>query len=293
MANTLLTTAVIARAALAHLYENTIMLPLMYRAYEQEFQPGRGATITVRSPGTFTSNSYNGTAVVVQNMTEVGIPVTLDKHEDVTFRVTSKERTLNVVDFSAQFIAPAMMALCQQVDRDIIAAIQGSSAPVIGDGVSGPVWSNPKVLTRAGRTLDDANVPESDRSVVVGSETKEAWLNDPLFNRVDQSGDTAALHRASMGAEKFGFAPYMSQNIKNNIGFGFHKTAVAFATAPLDLPEGAASATIVQYEGLGLRVVKDYDMNLKADLVSIDILYGIKVLDDDRIVLIDGSGSGS
>lgn len=293
MANTLLTSDVIARLALAHLYENTIMLPLMYRAYEPEFQPGRGATITVRSPGTFTSNSYNGTNVVVQNMTEVPIPVTLDHHEDVTFRVTSKERTLNVVDYSEQFIVPAMKAICQKVDQDIIAAIQGSAAPVVGDGVSGPVWSNPKVLTRAGRTLDEANVPEGDRSVIVGPEMKEYWLNDPLFNRVDQSGDTAALHRASMGAEKFGFAPYMSQNIKNNIGFGMHKTAVAFATAPLDVPEGAASATIVQYNGLGLRVVKAYDMNLKADLTSIDLLYGIKVLDADRLVLIDGSGSGS
>lgn len=293
MANTLLTSAIIARAALAHLYENTIMLPLMWRAYEQEFQPGRGSTVTIKAPGTFTSNSYNGVSVVVQNMTEVGIPVVLDKHEDVTFRVTSKERTLDVVDFSAQFIAPAMMALCQQVDQDIIAAIQGSGAPVIGDGVSGPVWSNPKVLTRAGRTLDEANVPEGDRSVVVGPEAKEYWLNDQLFNRVDQSGDTAALHRASLGAEKFGFTPYMSQNIKNNINFALHKTAVAFATAPLEVPEGAASATIVQYNGLGLRVVKDYDMNLKADLVSIDILYGIKVLDEDRLVLIDGSGSGS
>lgn len=293
MANTLLTSAVIARLALAHLYENTIMLPLMYRAYEPEFQPGRGATITVRSPGTFTSNSYNGTNVVVQNMTETPIPIVLDEHEDVTFRVTSKERTLNVVDFSEQFVAPAMMAICQKVDRDIIAKIQGSAAPVVGDGVSGPVWSNPKVLTRAGRVLDEANVPEADRSVVVGPEMKEYWVNDPLFNRVDQSGDTTGLRRASLGAEKFGFTPYMSQNIKNNIGFGLHKTAVAFATAPLEVPEGAASATIVNYKGLNLRVVKDYDMQLKADLVSIDLLYGIKVLDDDRLVLIDGSGSGS
>ncbi|MCB0967919.1 MAG: hypothetical protein KDB37_13880, partial [Ilumatobacter sp.] len=42
---------------------------------------------------------------------------------------------------------------------------------------------------------------------------------------------------------------------------GFHKTALAFVTRPLELPMGvgAGQAEIVNYGGLGLRVVADYD----------------------------------
>jgi hypothetical protein len=293
MANTLLTSSVVARAALAHLYENTIMLPLTHRDYENEFQPGRGATVTVKAPGTFEAIEYDGSTVTVQNMTETGIPVVLDKHYDVTFRVTSKERTLNVTDFSAQFLVPAMKALIQQVDRDILASLRAAGPAVLGDGVTSEIWSDPRVLIDAGEVLDTNNVPSDERYAVVGPTMKAEWLKDPLFNRVDQSGSTMGLTKASMGSEKFGFAPYMSQNVKDNVGVGFHKTALAFVTRPLEIPRGAADASVVEYEGLGLRVVFDYDMQLKADLCSIDVLYGTKVLDTDRIVIIDGSGSGS
>jgi hypothetical protein len=186
-----------------------------------------------------------------------------------------------------------MMALTQQGDREILAGLRAAGPTVIGDGVTSEVWSDPRVLVDAGEVLDTANVPSTERSVVVGPTMKAEWLKDPLFNRVDQSGSTQGLTSASLGSEKFGFTPYMSQNVKDNIGVAFHKTALAFVTRPLEIPRGAADASVVEYNGLGLRVVFDYDMQLKADLCSIDVLYGVKRMDQNRVVLIDGSGSGS
>lgn len=292
MANTILTSSIVARAALATLYENTVMLPLVFRDYEPEFQPGRGATITVRKPATFTAEEYNGTTITIQNATETGVPVVLNHHADVSFRVTSRNMALDIVDFTAQFLMPAMEAINQKVDRDIL-AFRDDITQTVGDGVLTELFSDPRVLIDAGRVLDQANVPVSRRNAVVDPVIKAEWLKDPLFNRVDQSGSTEGLRSASMGSEKFGFTPYMTQNITDGIGVAFHPTAVAFASRPLELPRGAADASIVNYKGMGLRVVFDYDMNLKADTCSIDILYGVKTLDADRAVLIDGSGSGS
>lgn len=293
MPNTILTSSVVARAALATLYRNTVMLPLTYRDYEPEFQPGRGATITVREPATFTAEEYNGSTITIQNATETGIPVVLNHHADTSFRVTSRQRTLDIIDFNSQFLMPAMESIAQKVDRDILAGIRAGVSQSVGDGVSSEIWLDPKVLIDAGRVLDEANVPESQRSVVVSAQTKAEWVKDPLFNRVDQSGSSEGLTRGALGSEKFGFAPYMSQNIRDNVGVAFHKTALAFASRPLELPDGARDASIVEYKGLGLRVVFDYDMQLKASVCSIDLLYGIKLLDADRVCLIDGSGSGS
>jgi hypothetical protein len=49
MANTTLTPAVIARQALATLYAQTVMLPLVHRDFEDTYQKV-GDTITVRKP---------------------------------------------------------------------------------------------------------------------------------------------------------------------------------------------------------------------------------------------------
>ena len=38
-------------------------------------------------------------------------------------------------------------------------------------------------------------------------------------------------------------------------------------------------------------MVYDYNMNLKSDVISVDVLYGIKVMDTVRGVIIDGSAS--
>lgn len=58
----------------------------------------------------------------------------------------------------------------------------------------------------------------------------------------------------------------------------FHKDAFALVTRPLVLPMGAANAAIVQYDGFGLRVVYGYDQTYKKDVVSIDMLCGVKTL---------------
>ncbi|MFC7582438.1 P22 phage major capsid protein family protein [Nonomuraea antimicrobica] len=52
------------------------------------------------------------------------------------------------------------------------------------------------------------------------------------------------------------------------------------------MPQGAANAHVESYRGFGLRVVMDYDISKKQDVISIDTLYGVKCLDPNRAVLI-------
>lgn len=71
---------------------------------------------------------------------------------------------------------------------------------------------------------------------------------------------------------------------------GFHETAFAFVTRPLEIPMGvgAGQAEIVSYGGLGLRVVMSYDISAKKDIVSVDLLCGVKTLDAARAVRLLG-----
>jgi hypothetical protein len=61
----------------------------------------------------------------------------------------------------------------------------------------------------------------------------------------------------------------------------FHKNAFALVTRPLALPNGAAKAAIINYDGFGLRVVYGYDINSKTDTISIDMLCGVKTINKD------------
>lgn len=67
---------------------------------------------------------------------------------------------------------------------------------------------------------------------------------------------------------------------------GFHKNAFAFVIRPLDLPMGAARASVVNGEGLSVRVVYGYDQNSKTDTISFDVLYGIAALRPELAVAV-------
>lgn len=298
MANTFLTPQVIARQALANLYETTLMASLVWRDFDGDFAGQVGDTITIRKPPTFVANEYDRSqGITVQTATESGIPVVLNHFIDASFAVTSEEMTLTILDFNEQLLAPAMEAIVQKIDADLIALFNDITLEV-GTG-TGETWDDAKVLIAAGRVLNQSKVPMSERRAIVGPVTAAEWLKDDLMNRSDARGDTQGRLEASLGARMFGFDPFMSNHIttppavsgnsSTEVGAAFHRTAFALVTRPLALPRGAQNAAIAQYKSFGLRVVYDYDMDLKSDVVSIDMLYGTKTIDATRAVLIKGA----
>jgi len=301
MANTFLTAQTIAQQALANLYETTVMASLVHRDYEAEFARKQGDAITIRKPTTFVANEYNrASGITVQDATENSVNMTLNHFADVSFAVTSEDMTLKIQDFDEQLLTPAMEAISQKIDRDLIALrtdVVQEVGVVAGDNEW--AWDNPRVLIDAGRVLNAQKVPQTERRAVVGPTIAARWLGDPLFHEADKRGSTEGLTEASLGRRVFGFDPYMTQNIAKPAqtpgnstteeGLAFHKSAFALAFRPLELPMGARDAAISNYKGFGLRVVYDYDMDKKQMVVSVDCLYGTKTLDANRAVLIKGA----
>lgn len=300
MANTLLTPDVIARAALATLYENTVAAQLVHRDYDTEFVAKIGDTVTVRKPAVFEAEEFNpATGVNIQNATETGVAVTLNHHADVSFEVSTKDLSLKIDDFARQLLNPAMEAISQKIDRDIL-AFRNDITTEVGTE-AGSLWNQPEALIQAGVELDVHNVPAADRRAIVGPRTRGEWLKNDILKRADASGTTAGLRQGSIGQNVFGFDAYMSQNIgqppaapvagdpTTEVSVAFHRTAVALVTRQLELPLGAQNASIAGYKGFGIRVVFDYDAKFKKDMVSLDVLYGVKTLDPNRAVLIKGA----
>lgn len=285
MANTFLTPDIIAREALMVLRNNAVMANLVHRDYSSEFVAGVGETITIRKPAKFEAKEFTS-EIEVQTATESSDTVKMDKLLDVSFSVSSKEMTMDIKDFSAQLLVPAMQAFQDKIDGYIldlgVAATQKvtqAEAVTVSD------------IVDAREFLTKNAAPLTDRHFVYGSGTEADLLKTDLFINASAVGDTGtALREASLG-RKFGMNFYVDQNLdaKTAKALAFHKNAFALVTRMLEKPAGAAKSAIVNYDGFGLRVVYDYDIKSKTDVISIDMLCGVKTLDNKLVAQISDS----
>lgn len=69
---------------------------------------------------------------------------------------------------------------------------------------------------------------------------------------------------------------------------GFHRNGITLVTRSLALPMGNKNSYIASADGLAVRVVFDYDAKTKTDCISLDTIYGIKTLDSDLLVKLEG-----
>jgi len=212
MANTLLTPSIIAKEALIVLENNLVLGSKVHRDYADEFTKV-GDTITIRKPATFVSYPWDGSSLTVQDIKEKSVSVQLLDSDilDITFKLGTREKTLDLEDFSEQVIQPAMRAHAQKID-ELIASLYAyvpyyglvSGTPAVGD-----ILALDKILNQNKCPVDE------QRYGVLSPATKAKYLALEAFLHAEKRGDTDALRRASMGAV-FGADWYMDQNIQKH-----------------------------------------------------------------------------
>lgn len=303
MANTFITPSTIAKRGIATLYNTIVLAALVWRDFDPDFTGTQGDTVTVRKPAVFTAEEFNeSTGVTFQDATEGSTTIVLDKIANVSFSVTDKQRTLNIADFSAQLLNPAMEAIAQKIDSDLAEALIDAAEGAGGGGTTAvPSGSDPVAAFRESRkTLNRKNLPVGDRHAVISPEAEQVVLGQDLVIAVDKSGATQALREGVIG-RIVGFETYMSQVF----GFGagdrgqadgaaFHRTACVLATRDLEIPSGVGEgqAARANYKGLSLRTVYAYDLSKKKDNCSVDMLYGVKATRPEGVVQLNlGQGS--
>ena len=83
-------------------------------------------------------------------------------------------------------------------------------------------------------------------------------LTLPFYLLADDNTVTVTINglvKASVAAEAVTFQGSYEANMM------YHSTAFVLATAPLDRPKGAASAEVIAWENMFIRMVYDYDMD--------------------------------
>ena len=302
---TLITPAVIASAALPTLYNTALLLPLVNRDYDRDFTGKQGDTITVRTPASFTVDEFDrADGITLQDPAEGSFTVTLDKLLDVSWPVTSEELTLELTDFEERLLNPAMEAIAQDIDgriaEKLVDAANESGGGGVATGTGSDAGDQHAAFRKAKRILSRNKLPNRERYAVLSPEGVEAITGDNLVLQANTSGSTEALREGGVGRLS-GFDIFESQvfgygaNDKGQAdGVAFHRSAVAAVTRTLEKPMGLApnQVAVRDYKGLGLRVVKDYDVDKKQDVISVDLLFGVSTIRKTAAVELDfGQGS--
>lgn len=271
MGNTFLTLKNIARQAMPRLIENLVFPNLVHRDFSETFEVGKGATIQVRKPVALTANDFSGT-IETQDVSENSIEVKLDKLATVDVKFSAIEMATNVDDLNRIFIEPAAVALAEKINTDGLMLLNSITATAEADPKSLDAFA------QASKVLSKAKVPVSPRYGVWSPDAEADFRTVPAIINAEKSGTTEALRNGSIG-RIFGIENYMAQGVPSAIlGAAFHPFAFAFVTRPLAKPSSVESY-VTSYNGITLRVTKAYDINTKSDIMSMDVLYGYKVLD--------------
>ena len=239
MNNTFLTPEVVAREALMILTGNLVMADLVHRDYSEEFV-SVGDTVSIRKPAKFVAKNFTGTAEA-QDITEGSVSVKLDRFRDVTVAVSSKQMSLDIADFSQQVVEPAMQAIAQAIDQDILAvAVSRAAKKLSGTQDAGDLAD----IAAMAKHLDLSKAPIQGRSLVLHPEHKYRYALTENLSNVSYAGDNETLRDALLG-RVYTLDTYMDQNAPDSAA-ATPGTASAFTVTGA---KGDTAVTVGSLEG--------------------------------------------
>jgi len=251
MANTFLTTQLIAREALIRLRNFLVMKALVYNDYSNTFQK-QGDTIRVKKPPVYTANEFVS-SISLQNIAEDSVNVTLNHIADVSIGWTSKEKALNIDDFNQQVLDPAMEAIAQKIDSDIMLEFYKAVPHFVG--TSGTTPAGLVDFANAALMLNNKQVPLAGRVAVFDPTALSKFSVLDAIVSAEKSGSTQALREGSIGRIQ-GMDNFMSQNVKTHTAGTF----TALNSTIVNTLAVVGTTTLILSSGTGAQTIKAGDV---------------------------------
>lgn len=311
MANSYLKATKIAAAALGLLEREIILPSLVWRDAGGDFSGAFGDTISLRVPARTTARTrtFRGArptasegqgVIVMDELQETKVDVVLDTAPYSAVAVTDEELTLDIVNFGEQVLRPQVRAVAESVENAVAAEMVGATYPTDHD-LTMPTGSTDDpfdTIVDARVALNKANVPMSDRYLVVGADLEGVFLKSDHLNRVDASGTDSALRNATIGRLAGFEAVVVSNALPANVGFAFHRTAFVLSMRAPVVPDGVTFGSSRAFESLAMRWIRDYDFRNVQDRSLVDTYIGTNHVADGpgtnevQTVTVTGSPTG-
>jgi hypothetical protein len=287
-----------AQRALDILRANITLSKLVAR--DTDFEAGwRGKTLNIPYPGTFTANKKTADTPTTLQLPVGGatVPVVLDQHAYVDWLVEDVARAQTAQgapDLIDRYIEGSVIALVEGLEADLFALWNTNGVTTVGTyGVD----ITAATIRAARKAMNDAKVPQVGRSLVLSTKDEIALLSDTTLQSYFAFAKPGAVAEGSMGS-LYGFDLYVSQltptsstsvlTSTNNLALA--RNGFIFASRPF-MPalasSGVREAQVQDPEsGISLRFQIYYSMVDRAVRAGFDILYGVKALRTNHVVLV-------
>lgn len=277
----------VAADALPVLVGNLIMGNLVNRDYEPVLAHA-GDTVNIPIPPTMVANNIaEGGTVQTQNPNLGNAQLVLNTHAEATFQIPDVTKVLAVPDLLKIYMEPAVAAIAQKIEGDLLNLYAGFTANVPVGTAGTPITE--ATIDAAETALFLAKVPSTEQKfMVVDAATYSAWRQIPRFSEFQSAGDAGlrAIVDGTVGKIK-DFFVFRSQFVPktgsspvttHNIAFTKSALGLVIRRLPQPLPGTGAIAEYAELGNFGMRVVMSYQPDTLAQQFTVDVLYGCGVL---------------
>ncbi|MEK9721883.1 MAG: hypothetical protein VW405_00180 [Rhodospirillaceae bacterium] len=262
----------------------------VYRGFDEERKTfGKGDTINIRRPSTFTAASAPATAADLNTTT---VAITLDQWKEVKFKLSDKEMAYTGERIVQEHIAPAAYALADNVDTALATlcaqvphAVFGSTAATVAD------------ISSVRKELFDNKVPMRDESklhfMIGGAE--ESDLNQIAAFSQHQGAASAGVSTQMTGqlGQRYGLNFFANQNrptityaartddagaLTANAALG----ATSIAVDGLGTSEVISAGTILTFDGTGESYATAADVTMAAGAGTLTLTEGLRQAEDNN-----------
>lgn len=297
MANTLtaFNPTIWSRAGVAILREKIVMPRLVRTDFSPDIAQA-GDTVNTRKPGKFTASDVSTTTgITVSDAAATNISIALNQHRHVAFRISDREQSYSIENLASRYLDPAMLGIANDVDSKLLALYADISSAITVSSAGD--W---KTKMNTARTkLNKNKVKMEQRYAVLSDDDEGAMAALDILSQVNTSGTDQTLRQGIVGRYK-GFDVMRDSNVisvnspavRKNILF--QRDAFAFVNRPLAVAAGIAPGVMQAVgidpdAGLSIRLTMAYNYTLLATQVIVDILYGVKTLDEQCAVILNAS----
>ncbi|MFC0041012.1 P22 phage major capsid protein family protein [Actinomadura rayongensis] len=270
---------VLSKAALSALRNRTMLAGLVWRDAESDFGGASGHTVTIRRPPSFVAKDFDrARGIEPQDIKEFGVPVVLDHFKDVSVVLGSEELLLDLRDFQAQVVTPALQAIADAMETALVGVLDTLPAGLTWD--ADPL----KTITEARMRLNRLGAPMAGRSLVLSPEAAKDILDTDTIRRADANASGGQALREAYIGRLSGFDIYESPSVPEDgthkrAAYAFHREAVSLVSRAPAPPAGGTESSSTSFEGFAVRATRGYSIEKKTDIASWDTLFGVQLMD--------------
>jgi len=246
MGNTFITPQLVARDAAIAAANRLVVGNIVSRDKEKLFTAdkiGDEVKVTI-PPAVVDAGEFTG-ETVASEQTETEVSLKIEKHFYKRVDLTTKQRSLELSDFTRLVTLPAVTGIMSSVDKFISRKMQ-----VFRANLTGTVGNRPSTMAHiaaATKSLNDRWIPKSGRIALIDTTVEQSFSQLAQFTSQDYGADGPAALREAILGRRYGFEYVTDPNLG-----AFSRSAAANDIAGTVLVDGtvALGGTTLHIDGI-------------------------------------------